>query len=309
LVLLGALAAFFLPTLLAAQIPRRLKRCLPYPTLSDELCEMAGQNCNESERPGLSVFIDSVKLVGGDSLPLAVRRQVVHSVKPKQGHPGPFNENWLREVEEVGFRGALQDAGYFRPIVEAEGQILESDAISQHVAITVHIKEGPRYRLDSIQFRPASESTPLAFSFEILRRQVSLQDGAFFDVSKIRDGLESLTRLYGARGYIDFTAEAQTEIHDKSGTISLVIVLSPERQYRIGKVEVWGPDPASEKLLQSYWKAGDIFNTEQLEGFFRENKTKLPADAAREDLTLSRHVREGTVDMKFDFRVCPQPPI
>jgi outer membrane protein assembly factor BamA len=163
--------------------------------------------------------------------------------------------------------------------------------------------------LDSVRFRPASESTPLAFSFETLRRQISLHDGAFFDVSRIREGLESLTRLYGARGYIDFTAEAQTEIQDKSGTISLVIVLSPERQYRIGKVEVWGPDPASEKLLQSYWKAGDIFNTERLEGFFRENKTKLPADASREDVEILRQPREGTVDLKFDFRVCPQPPI
>jgi hypothetical protein len=309
LVLLGALAAFFLPTHLAAQIPRRLKRCLPYPTLSDEFCEMAGQNCNESERPALSIFIDSVKLVGGDSLPLAVRRQVVQSMKPKQENPGPFNEDWLREVEEVGFRGALQEAGYFRPIVEAEGQIIESDAASQHVAITVHIKEGPRYRLHSIRFRSASDSTPLAFSFETLRLQITVRDGAFFDVSKIRDGLESLTRLYGARGYIDFTAEPQFQIDDKSGTISLVIVLSPERQYRIGKVEVWGPDPASEKLLQSYWKAEDIFNTELLEGFFRENKTKLPADASREDVEVLRHAREGMVDLKFDFRVCPEPQI
>ncbi len=308
LVNLGIVAALLFPTLLTGQVPRRLKRCLPFPTLSDEICDWTGQNCNEPEPdlPRPRVFIDSVKILGGNSLPPAVRQQVISSVKLRESAPGPFSEALLREIEETAPRGALREAGYFRAKVTAEGQVQKGDAVSQHVGLTLHVEEGPRYHLRSIQFRSASDSTPLAFTFETLRQQIALRDGAAFDVSKIRIGLQSLWRLYGARGYIDFTPEPQTEIHDDSRTISLIIILDQQKQYRVGKVEVWGPDQAKEKILKSQWESGAIFNHEKLETFYKENKALLPADASREDAQVLRNVREGTVDLKFDFRVCPQ---
>jgi len=224
----------------------------------------------------------------------------------RESAPGPFSEVLLREIEETAPRGALREAGYFRANVTAEGQILKGDTISQHVELTLHVDKGPLYRLRSIQFRSASDPVSLAFPFKTLREQIALQDGAIFDVSKVREGLQSLWRLYGARGYIDFTPELQTEIDEDSGTISLIIILDQQKQYRLGKVEIWGPDHAKEKLLQSQWETGGIFNHEKLDTFFKENNSLLPADASREDVVVLRNVKEGTVDLKFDFRICPQ---
>jgi hypothetical protein len=306
LVTLGIVAAFLFPTLLTGQIPRRLKRCLPYPTLSDEICDLTGQNCNERDVPRPRVFIDSVKIVGGESLPPAVRRQVISSVKLRESTPGPFSEALLREIEETAPREALQEAGYFKANLAAEGQVQRSDVVSQHVELTLHVDEGTLYHLRHIQFRSASDSVPLTFAFETLRQQIALRDGAAFDVAKIRKGLDSLSRLYGASGYIDFTPEPQTEIDKESGTISLIIILDQQKQYRVGKVEVWGPNDAKEKILESKWSSGAIFGAEKLETFFRQNKTLLPADASREDVVVLRNVKEGTVDLRFDFRVCPQ---
>jgi outer membrane protein assembly factor BamA len=307
-VTLGIASAFLFPALLAGQVPRRLKPYLPYPTLSDEICDLTGQNCEESveEIPRPRVSIDSVKFVGTDSLSPAVRHRVLGSLKSSELAPGPFSHDWLRELEEMGPRRALREAGYFRANVVAEAQIQKVDVGSQHLDVTLRIDEGPLYHLGSIQFRSASDSNPLAFAFETLRQQIALRDGAAFDVSKVRTGLDSLSRLYGARGYIDFTPEPQTEIDEGSGTISLIIILDQQRQYRVGKVEVWGPDHAKEKLLQSQWETGGIFNHKKLETFFKENKYLLPADASPEDVAVLRNAKEGTVDLKFDFRVCPQ---
>jgi hypothetical protein len=307
-VTLAIAAAFVFPIWLTGQVPRRIKRCLPYPTLSDEICDLTGQNCKESaeEAPRPRVFIDSVKLLGGDSLPPVVRLRVLGSLKSRELAPGPFSEDWLRELEEMGPRRRLREAGYFRANVTAEGRVQEGNAVSQRVGLTLRVEEGPRYHLGSTQFRSASDSTPLAFPFETLRQQIALRDGAAFDVAKIGIGLESLGRLYGARGYIDFTPEPHTEIDEDTGTISLIIILDQQKQYRVGKVEVWGPDDAKEKLLQSQWEAGGIFDREKLETFFQENKSLLPADASREDVVVLRNAREGTVDLAFDFRVCPQ---
>jgi len=162
LVIFGGLAALFAPALLAAQIPARLKRCLPYPTLAEEVSQTISQNREEPGAAARSVVVDSVKLVGGASLPDDVRRKLVASVP----HAGGFSPDWLREVEEVGARGALQDAGYFKASVEAAAQTRSTDSASQHVAISLRIEEGARYRLRSVQFRSISESTSLLFSFE-----------------------------------------------------------------------------------------------------------------------------------------------
>jgi outer membrane protein assembly factor BamA len=266
-VTLGIASAFLFPALLAGQVPRRLKPYLPYPTLSDEICDLTGQNCEESveEIPRPRVSIDSVKFVGTDSLSPAVRHRVLGSLKSSELAPGPFSHDWLRELEEMGPRRALREAGYFRANVVAEAQIQKVDVGSQHLDVTLRIDEGPLYHLGSIQFRSASDSNPLAFA-----------------------------------------PEPQTEIDEGSGTISLIIILDQQRQYRVGKVEVWGPDHAKEKLLQSQWETGGIFNHKKLETFFKENKYLLPADASPEDVAVLRNAKEGTVDLKFDFRVCPQ---
>ncbi len=301
LALFGALAVLFLLIPASAQLPPRLKRCLPYPTLADEVFEMTGQNRKEPGVSGSTVVVDTVELVGGDSLPEDVRRKLVASVT----HPGGFSADWLREVEEVGARGALQEAGYFRAVVQAAAQIRSSDSASQHVAITLRIEEGPRYRLRSVQFRYISESTPQAFSFETLRQQIPLADGGLFDPSKIRGGIDFLSRLHRTLGYIDFTVEPRTEIDEQSGTIAVIFVLDPQTRYRIGRVIVWGPDSDSERVLESKWNVGYIFNPEQLDVFFEQNKMLLPSDASREDVQVLRDAKEGTVELRFDFRVCP----
>jgi outer membrane protein assembly factor BamA len=249
--------------------------------------------------------VDSDDFVGGDSLPPAVRQQVFASVQRNQLPLGPFSEDWLRELEEARLQEDLQEAGYFRAVVRAEGQVRRSDAAGQHVAIVVHIDEGPRYHLASVQFRSTSDSPPL-FNPATLREQVPLSDGAFFDVSKIRSGLEALTSLHGARGYIDFTAVPETQIDEKSGAINLIILLNPEKAYRIGKVEVWSDDPTSEEFLHAQWKVGEIFNRTQVSAFLSKNKAVLPEDASDRDLEIHRNVKEGTVDLRFDFCcACP----
>jgi outer membrane protein assembly factor BamA len=304
-ILLGASFAC-LPPIICAQIPPRLKKCLPYPTLADEMCELTSQGCGEAQSPQQKVFIDSVNLVGGDSLPADVREQLLATVKFGDMSPGPFSEDWLRELGEARLREILQRAGYFKALVETQGQILKTEPMLEHVSVTARIDEGPRFRLGSIRFQPFDNSERLIFSPEELRQQFQLADGSIFDVGKIREGIDSLTKLYGARGYIDFTAEPRTEIDGTAGIISVVLVLNLEKQYRIGKVEVWGPTPLAEKTLQAQWRTGDIFNTGRLNDFFKGNAALLPADASRDDLKVDRQSREGTVDLRFDFRACPR---
>ena len=235
----------------------------------------------------------------------SVREEVLAAIQLKHGRPGLFVDDWLRELEEVGVRGALQNAGYFQAAVKAEGKILSSSGAEQHVALSIRIDEGRRYRLGWMKFTDARDSKPI-FSFRALRQQIPLSDGDFFDVSQIRNGFDSLTRLYRKQGYVDFTAEPEMAMEERSDTINVTIVLSPDKQYRIGRVEVSGFEPATEKFLESQWKMGEIFNAEQVPAFFEQNKALLPKDASEKDLQVARNVKDGVVDLRFDFCcACP----
>jgi outer membrane protein assembly factor BamA len=302
------LLTLVLPSLLTGQIPPRLKRCLPYPTLADEIQQLTEQSSSTSAIPDENesephIIVDSVTIRGGHSLPKTIRQRLIASAR--QPHWYSFDADRLNEFQEVGVRGALQSAGYFKAVVRVEGQILSSNTNSQHVAITIHIEEGPRFYLSSLKLRAANpDSESLPFPYEVMRTEIALQEGALFGTSKIKNGIESLTQLFQADGYIDFTAEPQLQVDEKSHRIALTLVLDPQKQYRLAQVEILGPDPACEKLLQSQWKVGDVFNRQKLDTFLQENKSLLPSDASEQDIRVLGNTMDGTVDLKFDFREC-----
>ncbi len=93
-----------------------------------------------------------------------------------------------------------------------------------------------------------------------------------------------------------------TEVDDVRQRMSLVMDLQEGPPYRVGKIEVPGPDPRMESLLKSKLKRGDIFDPKLVEDFYKKNKSFLPADASPADNQLHTDVRNGRVDLVFDFR-------
>jgi len=290
----------FCPAPAGAQLPRRLKRCLPYPTLADEISEMKANTSHPK------LIIDDLKFDGAIHLAEETLAQLVAEIKR---HDFQADSDWLGELVEVPVRNAWQEHGYFTVLPTAESQVLSRDSTTLHVSVTVHVNEGPQYRLSEVRFQSAEDPRPgdELFSFAELRQQIPLRDGDLFNVEKIREGLDALSRLYGSKGYVDFTAEPRTEVDNEHQTISLTIMLSEEKQYRVASVEILGLDPALESLLRSLIRPGEIFIPQVLNDFYKEHKSVLPPGAAPEDDEVLRDVRNATLALRLDFRGCPAP--
>jgi hypothetical protein len=101
-----------------AQVPRRLKDCLPYPALAEEIEDMraevrAKMTVNEeTPLPAPRVIIDEVKFDAPIHIPDSVQEELVTSIK-QRGLGAPIAE-WLDETAEFGVRGAWQNNGYFK---------------------------------------------------------------------------------------------------------------------------------------------------------------------------------------------------
>jgi outer membrane translocation and assembly module TamA len=293
-----------------AQVPRRLTKCLPYPTLEEEIEDMRAEvrakmaANGEAPLPAPKVIIDEIKFDAPIHLPDSVRDELLNSIKE---HEFAADSKWLEEIEEVPIRGAWQDNGYFKVKVSAQALPLGGDATHQHYSVIVHVDEGLQYRLGKITFRSFDPDEPLVFPPEELRKLASLDEGEILSSDKIRKALDALKKLYASHGYIDFAPTPETEVDDEHQTVSIHFVLDQQKQYRIGKITLYVSNPELENILNSRLKPGDIFDYNIVHDFLKENESSLPPDASPEDIRLTRNAKTGTVDLLLDFMTCPDP--
>ena len=295
LALLGAGCAVLSASLIHAQMPRRLKGCLPYPTLADEIEETQA----ETVVPRRKVHVGSVSLIGADGLPESAKARVTRRAEEALFE---VDSDWpLYVAEDV--KQAMQDYGYFKAAVRPQPHTLRSNPSGEQAWVTFYVTEGPQYRLGRIQFERAH-----LFPVADLRRQIQLRDGDVFDLSKIREGIDTLTKLYDAHGYINFVATPDVHIDDARQAISVVMQLDEGHEFTVGSVQIVGlGQEVSDHALKREIKPGMIFSNKLVEDFYKQNKTILPGDASpRKDTTITQDARTHTVALQFDFRGCPQ---
>lgn len=213
---------------------------------------------------------------------------------------------WVNEVVEVGLRGTWMNHGFFNAKATAEASSLGGDSTKERFLVTAHLEEGLQYRLRDIQF-VGEAGIPEAD----MRREIPLRNGDLFNVALVREGIESLTKLYNSHGYIDFTTAPQTEVDDDPGDfpqISLVMNLDEEKQFHIRNVEIVGLDPRLEIRLRGLVRPGEIYNYEAIADFLKEEKSASTSGLSLDDAMQVRHNgKVGVVDLTFDFRPCPSP--
>lgn len=308
-----ALLALFqfltLSRLVSAQLPPRLERCLPYPTLAQEISAMQEETIRrepEAEaRPSPKVVIASVQFVPEIHVSQSVRDRIIWSVKSPRYYDNDSAQSWLSEMQEVGVRGALQDSGYFKAKVKAVARLLDGNAWRSRFELTLQIEEGQQYRFGDVRFEPVIDHDPLVFSASELRKHFPIRRGEVFNVSKVREGIEAITRLYRADGYIDMVPTPDTRNDDDGGPIDLVVIIDEGMQYRIGKIELLGLDEKTQNQLRAHLQSGEIYNNNLIDEVLKRYKSVLPADVSSQDVHLTRNIAEHVVDVRFDFYFCP----
>ena len=250
------------------------------------------------------VVIDDVKFDGPTHLPDATRGRLVAELTQRSYDA---DSRWLEEIQDRSIRDVWQDEGFLKVLPTARAQTVRTDGTVQHVSLTVHIEEGLQYKLGDVRFLSSDLAVPLIFSTEELRNMISVREGEIFNVQKIREGLDAMRRLYVSHGHIDSVVSVTTDIDGEHQRIVLTLEIDQGKQYRIGKVEVFGLTPQMEVLLKSILKPGEIYNDQIVGNFLKEHKSSLPPDVSFEDIEVRRNVKSGTADLRFNFQTCPQP--
>lgn len=287
------------------QLPERLEKCLPYPTLAQEIQKK--QQVSEPAR--LRIHVMSVEFDADDGIPADAQEEISAGLRNtvfERGEEKGYLLQLANEIAEVPVREALRNRGYFKMTATAKATELWRDAAEVGVVVAVRATPGPQYRMGNIQIQSADPDLPLAIYSEVLRSLIPLQRGELFSVERVRAGLEELGRVYGRQGYLDMTPEPDTEVDDAQGTVDLVIKIDQQVQYRVGSIEFLGVNSTlREKFLLSLPKPGEVLDKTRLDEFFKANRAVLPSDVSMEDMSLRRDYKTRTVAILFDFRACP----
>lgn len=286
----------------SAQLPKRVEKCLPYPTLAQEIRE------KQPAATQVKVHVVRVRFDSNGRVPADAQEEILTELQKhvfERGADGAYLNDLAEEIANVGVRGPLRDRGYFKVAATAGLTTQWTEGLDVYVAVDIHADLGRQYRTGDIRVESVDPDIPLLMSGEVLRGVIPLQTGELFSVERVRTGLENLGRLYGREGYIDMTPEPETQVDDDRKTVDLAVKIDQQVQYRVASIEFLGVSPVTqETFLQSLPNAGEVFDTSRMNEFFRVNKALLPDDASRDDVSVRRDNKARTVAISFDFRTC-----
>jgi outer membrane protein insertion porin family len=229
-----------------------------------------------------------------------------------------YDREKLNEDLEVGVRGLYQDNGYFKVVVNAPilenidttgfrmGVPIAGRSHGKAVNITIPIEEGDRYKMGTLKIVSADPDKALSLKVDALKAIFPLKEGDIFSAAKIRKALDDYRKAYGQYGFIDFTAEPQTDIDEAAKRIDITMRFNEEKQYYVRRIDFVGNTTTRDKVIRRelLLDEGQLFNKRAWEvSILRLNQLDY-FDRIEEDkaVEIKRNQKEGTVDLTLKLK-------
>lgn len=158
-----------------AQLPKRLEKCLPYPTLAQEI--KAAQPA-EPAPTQVKVHVVRVGFSPDDGIPADAQEEISTKLQShvfRQDADSAYLNNLASEIADGGVREPLRDRGYFKMVATTSLTTRWAEGADIYVAVDVHANLGPQYRTGDIRVESADPDARLTMSPDVLRGLIPLQ--------------------------------------------------------------------------------------------------------------------------------------
>ena len=127
--------------------------------------------------------------------------------------------------------------------------------------VVIPVEEGKLYRLAGFTFNGNR-----IYSDADLTNVLSVHAGEPYDLTKVRDSVQTIESFYRRKGYADVEVTHVPKPDTKTGTMNLEFDITENRQKIIKEVAVKGEEKTSEHLVrkQIKLKEGDVLDTEKV---------------------------------------------
>ncbi len=162
------------------------------------------------------------------------------------------------------------------------------------MSVEAEVSEGVQYRLGDITFVNTHAFTP-----KKLREQFPLKKGELFERSKVASGIESLRKLYGTGGFLDWIAIPETQLAS-DGTANLNISVQEGPQYHMGKLDIVAAEEVKLRL-RAEWKLveGDVYDNTYIDQYLEANRDLLPIGFTRSNVNRTQNCPDAAVEVRL----------
>ena len=207
---------------------------------------------------------------------------------------------------ELNIRTMYQDNGYFYVVLkEPQTKMFDTQhraplfffawGHGKKVDVTIPVEEGDRYRLGRFVIRGNK-----LFKQEQLEPVLQLKTGDIFNLGKVRKSIENFQKLYGAYGYINFTADPDIQPDSKKKVINLALDFEEEKQYFVHRIEFDGNSKTRDKVMRRELLVdeGNIFSSELWDlSVLRINQLGFFEPIKKEEYEIRQNKKDSTVDV------------
>ena len=299
-----------------------------FATVTPEYSKIAGTNAVELTflvKEGSKVKVGKITFIGNTAFSDRKIIRAMRNDRPYGVPLGPFffkvgdktfDRRKLDEDIELGIRSLYQDNGYFTVVVKDpkletvdvnRGGIpgpwpLVGSRHGKATNITIQIDQGERFHMGRLIVRSHDPEHPgLVFKNEFLERAFPLHQGDIFSTDKVRKALEEYKDLYGNYGFIDFTAQPETDVDIPNKVVNLTLEFDLEKPYRVRRIEFVGNTTTRDKVIrrQLLLDEGDLYSNRLWElSILRINQLDYFEPIKKDqNVDLRRNTKEGTVDI------------
>lgn len=196
----------------------------------------------------------------------------------------------------LGIEPLYQHKGYLHAKVSAPTlKLLSSDPEQAEVALTYNVTEGRQYRLGSLRWVGNTSLTTTD-----LDKAVALKPGAVADFVELQSEIAAALKLYGTLGMLRAHVEPKPTYDEFTGTVSYELSVSEGPVFKMGTVQFSGLKDADLDELRKHWKLklGDIYNSEYLQRFLRDNIATIQGRRVKSIQTIAPG---NVVHLKVEF--------
>ena len=223
-----------------------------------------------------------------------------------------FDRQKLEASLELGVRAKYNEKGYIKLLIEdPKVDVRDVRGISlfpipfkpwkgKRVFIDVNLEEGNQYRVGEVNFTGNTQ-----FTKEQLMRVFGMQQGEVFNGELIRKGFENLKKIYGARGYINWTPIPRQDIDDETKLVNIVFDFDEGRQFKLRRLEFVGNTTTRDKVIRREMlvNEGEIFSTALFDiSLLRLNQLGFFDVLKQEDADIKPDPKEPWVDVALKVK-------
>src|SRR5262245_14999328 len=166
--------------------------------------------------------------------------------------------------------------------------------------LTIKIEENEQYKIGEVKVTGAKQ-----FTDEQVKFVLGLQSGQVYNGTAMRKGFDNLKKLYGGRGYINFTAVPLQAYDENSKLVNLTINVEEDRQFMVNRIASSGNTTTRDKVIGNAINVeeGDISNSQTWDmSLLRLNQLGYFEEIKNQDAEVKPSPSEPKVDINLKVK-------